>query len=73
MIKLAMLDVRKLLGKSPTRMLLQVHDELLFEMREDREALMEPIRKAMEGSLPLSVPIEVDAKIGENWMQMTAV
>ena len=42
-------------------------------MRDDREALMEPIRKAMEGSLPLSVPVEVDAKVGTNWMQMTAV
>ncbi|MBS1708220.1 MAG: DNA polymerase I [Armatimonadetes bacterium] len=71
MIKLAMLDVRKLLGKSPTRMLLQVHDELLFEMPDGSEGLVEPIRAAMENALPLSVPVEVDAKKGVNWMQMT--
>ncbi|MBX3112530.1 MAG: DNA polymerase I [Fimbriimonadaceae bacterium] len=73
MIKLAMLDVRKLLGPSPTRMLLQVHDELLFEMADDREELMGPVRRAMEGCLPLSVPVEVDAKVGPDWLQMTPV
>ena len=71
MIKLAMIDVRRTLGASATRMLLQVHDELVFEMRPDEEALIEPIRQAMENALPLDVPVEVDAKMGDNWAEMT--
>lgn len=73
MIKLAMLHVRKVLGASATRMLLQVHDELVFEMKPDEEVLIEPIRKAMEDALPLNVPVEVDAKIGANWAEMKPV
>ena len=73
MIKLAMIDVRRVLGASATRMLLQVHDELVFEMKPDEEGLIEPIRKAMEDALPLDVPIEVDVKIGANWAEMVAV
>lgn len=73
MIKLAMIEVRKHLGASGTRMLLQVHDELLFEMNDEREALMEPIRALMENALPLDVPVEVDAKVGADWLSMTPV
>lgn len=71
MIKLAMIGVRRLLGKSATRMLLQVHDELLFELAEGEEGLIEPIRETMEGALPLDIPVEVDAKVGPNWDEMT--
>lgn len=70
MIKLAMIHVRKLLGASQTRMLLQVHDELVFEMADDSGDLVEPIRHAMESSLPIDVPVEVDAKVGANWGEM---
>jgi len=73
MIKLAMIEVRKLLGTSGTRMLLQVHDELVFEMTDDRNELMEPIRGLMENVLPLDVPVEVDAKTGTDWLGMSAV
>lgn len=73
MIKLAMIRVRRLLGQSPTRMLLQVHDELVFEIAEDGDGLVEPIRTAMEQALPLDVPVEVDAKIGDNWGDMSPV
>jgi DNA polymerase-1 len=73
MIKLAMIEVRKLLGTSGTRMLLQVHDELVFEMTDDRNELMEPIRGLMENALPLDVPVEVDAKTGTDWLGMSAV
>ncbi len=73
MIKIAMIRVRKTLGASSTRMLLQVHDELLFETPADAEALVEPIRQQMEEALPLSVPVEVDAKVGANWNDMTPV
>ena len=73
MIKLAMLQVRKSLGTAGTRMLLQVHDELVFEMKDGDEALIEPIRKEMEDALPLDVPVEVDAKVGANWNEMTPI
>lgn len=73
MIKLAMLRVRKSLGTAATRMLLQVHDELVFEMKEGDETLIEPIRKDMEDALPLDVPVEVDAKVGANWNEMTPI
>jgi hypothetical protein len=52
-------------------MLLQVHDELVFETDEDElpevAALAEEI---MKGALPLDVPLEVDLKVGQNWEQM---
>ncbi|MBX3119765.1 MAG: DNA polymerase I [Fimbriimonadaceae bacterium] len=71
MIKLAMLEVRKKLDGKKTRMLLQVHDELVFELAKGEETgLIEPIRKAMEEAMPLDVPIEVDSKFGPNWNEM---
>jgi DNA polymerase-1 len=73
MIKLAMIRVRKAVGSAATRMLLQVHDELVFELAPPDKGLIEPIRKQMEDALPLSVPVEVDAKIGENWNEMSAI
>lgn len=73
MIKLAMLDVAKLLVRRRSRMLLQVHDELVFELVEGEEDLVEPIRTAMEQSLPLDVPVEVDAKVGSNWAEMDEI
>ncbi|MBV6459231.1 MAG: DNA polymerase I [Fimbriimonadaceae bacterium] len=71
MIKLAMIKIHQRLRSSHTSMLLQVHDELLFEMPERDERDIEPIRELMEQALPLSVPVEVDAKLGENWSEMT--
>ncbi|MBN9502104.1 MAG: DNA polymerase I [Armatimonadetes bacterium 55-13] len=73
MLKLAMIDVRKQLNGLPTRMLLNVHDELVFELKDGDDALIEPIRSGMESALPLNVPVEVDAKIGSDWNEMTPV
>jgi DNA polymerase-1 len=73
MIKIAMISVRKLLGGSQARMLLQVHDELVFEVPKADKAFYEPVRKAMEDAYPLDVPIEVDAKKGPNWLEMEPV
>lgn len=73
MIKLAMIRVRRMLGSSATRMLLQVHDELVFEQADGEAALVEPIRREMEEALPLDVPVEVDAKVGPNWNEMVEV
>jgi len=73
MIKLAMIRVAEHLAAQPnlkSRLLLQVHDELLFELADGEEHLLEPIRHDMEHALELSVPIEVDLKIGQNWEEM---
>jgi DNA polymerase-1 len=67
MIKLAMLRVPAVLGSARTRMLLQVHDELVFELASGEESLIDPLRQAMENALPLSVPVEVDSGVGPNW------
>jgi DNA polymerase I len=73
MIKLAMINVRKKLDSTVTRMLLQVHDELVFELAEGEEHLIEPLRAEMENAMPLSVPTVVDAKVGHNWSEMREV
>lgn len=69
MIKLAMIKIQPLLADKQTRMILQVHDELLFELADDEHDLLPALKEAMETALPLDVPIEVDAAIGPNWLE----
>jgi DNA polymerase-1 len=73
MLKLAMLKVYDSIKGTGVRMLLNVHDELVFEIPEKDELSIEPIRLGMETALPLKVPIEVDAKVGANWNEMTLI
>ncbi len=73
MLKLAMLHVRKELGAAETRMLLNVHDELVFELKDGEDSVLAPIRGLMENALPLKVPVEVDLKVGENWNEMKVI
>ncbi|MEG4211021.1 DNA polymerase I [Microcoleus sp. S13_B4] len=69
-IKLAMIEVHKILQNYQARLLLQVHDELIFEVPPDEwEELQPKIRRAMENALPLSVPLTVDIHAGQNWME----
>lgn len=70
MIKVAMIKVRRHLGDSPTKMLLQVHDELVFEVPKSDKGFAEPVRQVMESAYPLDVPVEVDAKSGTDWLDM---
>jgi DNA polymerase-1 len=54
------------------RLLLSVHDELLFEVpRDEVEALSRIVRETMEAALPLDVPLTVDIKVGDDWEGMT--
>lgn len=72
MIKLAMVRVDAALraGKYRTRMLLQVHDELLFEVPEDEvTAVRQLVIDGMTKALPLKVPILVEAGVGTNWLE----
>ncbi len=73
MMKLAMIRCHELLRGKGSRMLLTVHDELVFEIAQGEESLVEPLRVAMEGALPLDVPVEVDAKLGADWLDMRPV
>lgn len=51
--------------------ILQIHDDLLWEVREDKmKKIIPTIRKVMENCVKLSVPLEVDTKFGLNWMEM---
>jgi DNA polymerase-1 len=73
-LKIAMIEVeRRLEGVTHARMLLTVHDELIFECDEDHvEDLVELARPAMEGAAQLSVPLVVEAGWGENWARAKA-
>lgn len=69
-IKLAMLRVRERLAREglAARMILQVHDELVFEAPEaEKEVLAALVKEEMEAAYPLQVPLEVEVKAGPNW------
>ncbi|MCX5936335.1 MAG: DNA polymerase I [Pseudanabaena sp. LacPavin_0818_WC45_MAG_42_6] len=69
-IKVAMLRVNELLSEYQAKLLLQVHDELVFEVPPDEVAELQPkIKAAMESALELSVKLEVDIHTGKNWME----
>ena len=73
MIKLAMITIDRKLSeqKLRTRMVLQVHDELLFEVPDDEEDTVTPlIQDAMEKVVDLKVPIVADLSFGHNWRDM---
>ncbi|MBE9127802.1 MULTISPECIES: DNA polymerase I [unclassified Coleofasciculus] len=69
-IKIAMVNVQKLLQGYQARLLLQVHDELVFEVPpQEWEELQPQIRETMESAVELSVPLVVDVNAGDNWME----
>lgn len=71
-IKLAMVQVHRKLKESGlrARLLLQVHDELVFEVPEEEvEVLTRLVTHTMEHVVELSVPLKVEAKAGPNWME----
>ncbi len=72
LIKLAMIELdRRLAAKFKARMILQVHDELLFEAPEDEiPALARVVKEAMEGAHKFRVPIVAETKVGANWRDL---
>lgn len=71
MIKLAMIKIHNELNKrkTKTKMILQVHDELLFDAHKDEvDELLPLIKKLMENAMPMDVPILVDTGTGDNWL-----
>lgn len=70
MIKAAMINIDRRLVKEGlrSRMLLQIHDELVFEASiDEKEALSSMVKSEMEGVLALNVPVVVNLKSGPNW------
>ncbi|MEH2139367.1 DNA polymerase I [Nostoc sp.] len=68
-IKIAMVRLHEVLKNYQARLLLQVHDELVFEIPPDEwEELQLQIKSVMENAVELSVPLLVEARVGENWM-----
>lgn len=71
-IKIAMIHIRKKFQDRglKARMILQVHDELLFELpAHELEMVMDIVKKEMEGATFLSVPLRVDIRYGKNWAE----
>ncbi len=71
MIKLAMIKIYKELKKrkAQTKMILQVHDELVFDAHKNEvDELKFVIKELMENALPLNLPVVVDIGIGDNWL-----
>lgn len=71
MIKLAMIRIQNRMEAQAckSRMVLQVHDELLFELEpSERDWMKEMVETEMKNAIPLSVPVEIGMGIGENWL-----
>jgi DNA polymerase-1 len=74
MIKVAMVNIHRKLGSmSPglrSRLVLQVHDELLFDVHRDEVEMMQRlVKEEMENAVPLNVPVLAEVGVGENWLE----
>jgi DNA polymerase-1 len=72
MLKLAMIRVHELLrnGGYQTKMLLTVHDELVFDLHKSEAETVPPlIAEAMRTAFPMQVPIVVELGVGQNWLE----
>ncbi|MBN4085101.1 DNA polymerase I [Flavobacteriaceae bacterium AH-315-B10] len=71
-IKIAMINIHKKLseGNYKTKMLLQVHDELVFDVyKPELETIKQLVKTEMENAYKLSVPLDVDFGFGDNWLE----
>jgi len=71
LIKVAMIRIHRAIrhGELESRMLLQVHDELVFEVPEKEvDEMVALVRRHMEGAAELQVPLVVDIGVGSNWL-----
>ena len=72
MIKIAMIALHREIinSKRQARMVLQVHDELVFSLPESEVDEFQPVvRRLMEEAMPLDVPVRVDMKVGKTWAE----
>ena len=72
MIKIAMVRIWKRLKDNNMRskMILQVHDELVFDVyKPELESVTAIVKKEMEEALPLTIPVDVGIDVGDNWLE----
>ncbi len=75
-LKIAMINIHKEISgrDEEIRMLMQVHDELVFEIKENMvDKWIKIIKPLMENAVKLSVPVVAEAKVGDNWGTMKKV
>ena len=73
LIKIAMININKEIKdhSDDIKMLLQIHDELIFEIKEDKiDTWLPKIKDLMENAITLKVPIIVESAIGDNWGEL---
>jgi len=71
-IKIAMINIHHWLihEKLKTRMILQVHDELVFDLHKDEEEIVKPrVVELMKTAILMDVPMEVEVGVGKNWLE----
>lgn len=71
-IKIAMINIQDRMKAEDlkSKMLLQVHDELIFDvLPSELDKMKDLVKTEMEGAVSMSVPLEVEASLGENWLQ----
>ena len=72
LIKAAMINIFRRLSRSglSAKMIMQVHDELIFEVPDDEVAkVVDMVREEMEGVMELRVPLKIDIGVGKNWAE----
>ncbi len=70
LIKVVMIVIARELKDKKSKMILQVHDELVFEVyKPELEEVKAMVRDKMENTVRLKVPVKVDIKVGENWLE----
>jgi DNA polymerase-1 len=71
-IKIAMINIHRWLKREnlKTRMILQVHDELVFDLHKDEEEIVKPrVIELMKTAVLMDVPMEVEVGVGKNWLE----
>ena len=71
-IKIAMIDIHQWMQKEKlqSKMIMQVHDELVFDLhKEEQDLLVDKVEDFMKNAHPLEVPMEIEIGIGQNWLE----
>ncbi|UCH95209.1 MAG: DNA polymerase I [Candidatus Aminicenantes bacterium] len=73
-IKIAMVNIQEKLAGMKSKLIMQVHDELVFEYpKEEEKKLFQMVRREMENAVQLKVPLKVDLEVGKTWGTMEKV
>ena len=70
-IKIGMIKINDILQEYDAKMVLQIHDELLFEVKEEKaEELSKIIKEIMENIVKIEIPLKVNIAIGKSWGEL---